>query len=128
MGKKSQSVQVAPRNAGLHASLSPANHSRKNRAASSMVLVLVVTAAGALLVAGVLSWISTNNSLTERLNKHQACMAAAGAATEKVACRILRDFQTYDNVAVSNNIGTYRTLIPSSNDLVSAAKGWLIGS
>jgi hypothetical protein len=93
-----------------------------------MVLVLVVTAAGVLLVAAVLSWISTTNNLTQRMNKHQAGVAAAGAATEKVVCRILRDFQTYDNLTVSNNIGTYRNLIPSSNDIAPAAKGWLTGT
>src|SRR6185295_5367589 len=66
-------------------------------AASSLILVLVVTAGGILLVAGVLSWISTNNRLTQRLNRYEASVAAAGAATEKVVSRMARDFQTYDN-------------------------------
>jgi hypothetical protein len=89
-------------------------------AASSLILVLVVTVGGILLVAGVLSWISTNNKLTQRLNRYEASVAAAGAATEKVVSRMARDFQTYDNSAVSNNLGTYRTLVPSNNDLVSS--------
>jgi len=88
--------------------------------ASSLILVLVVTASGVLLVAGILSWVSTNNKLTQRLNRYEASVAAAGAATEKVVSRVVRDFQAYDNSTVSNNVGTYRTLVPSNNDLVSS--------
>jgi hypothetical protein len=95
------------------------------RSGSSLVLVLMVTAGGVLLVAGILSWISTNNKLTQRINRYEASVAAAGAATEKIVSRLSRDFQTSDNNTVSNNLGTYRTLVPSSSDLSSAVSSVL---
>jgi hypothetical protein len=80
----------------------------------------MVTAGGVLLVAGILSWVSTNNRLTQRMNRYEASVAAAGAATEKIVSRMTRDFQTFDNNTVSNNLGTYRTLVPSGTDASSA--------
>jgi hypothetical protein len=86
---------------------------------SSLILVLIVTAGGVLLVAGILSWINTNNKLTQRINRYEASIAAAGAATEKVVSRMTRDFQAFDNNTVSNNLGTYRTLVPLNTDASS---------
>jgi hypothetical protein len=102
--------------------MNPADKStlrRSRHAGSSLVLVLVVTAVGVTLVAGILSWVATDNRLTQRINRYEASVNAAGAATEKVVSRMTRDFQTFDNNTVSNNLGTYRTLVPSDTDLLS---------
>jgi hypothetical protein len=95
--------------------------------------VLVVTAAGILLVSGVLTWTSSSNNLTQRLHRHDRSVAAAGAATEKVISRMMRDFQADGPAALSNNLNIYRSLIPSTNDLMtttnsgSGSGGGLLG-
>jgi hypothetical protein len=95
------------------------------------VLVLLVTAAGVLLVTGVLMWTSSNNNLTQRLHRHDRSVAAAGAATEKVVARMMRDFQADGISALSNNLGVYRSLVPSTNDLMNVVNtgsgGALVG-
>jgi hypothetical protein len=104
---------------------------RQTTRAGSLVLVLVVTAAGILLVSGVLTWTNSSNDFTQRLHRHDSSIAAAGAATEKVIARMMRDFQADGISAISNNLSTYRSLIPSTNDLLTATNtssgGGLIG-
>lgn len=85
---------------------------------SSLVLVLVVTAAGMLLVSGVMSWINTSNDLTQRVNRFRSTTAAAGAATEKVAGVIANDFRLGGNNLVSNNLATYTAIVPGDGDLL----------
>lgn len=95
------------------------HESRPRAGAASLVLVLVVTAACILVVSGVLSWTGGNNHLTQRLNRYDVSKVAAAAATEKVAARMMRDFQNDDNAAVLNNLDVYRSLIPTAEDLLS---------
>lgn len=85
---------------------------------SSLVLVLVVTAAGMLLVSGVMSWINTSNDLTQRVNQFRTTTAAAGAATEKVLGVMAKDFQLGGNNLVSNNLPTYTAIVPDDGDLL----------
>ncbi len=87
-------------------------------AATSLVLVLVVSATGILLVSGVMSWISTTTDLTLRVNRFRATTAAGGAATEKVAGQILNDFQLGGILNVSNKLTSYTTIVPSDQDLL----------
>jgi len=94
-------------------------------AATSLVLVLVVSAAGILLVSGVMSWTSTNTDLTLRVNRFRATTAAGGAATEKVVGQILNDFQLGGIVNVSNKLASYTTIVPSDQDLVGTVTGIL---
>jgi hypothetical protein len=105
---------------------------QRKKYAASLVLVLVVTAAGILLVSGVLTWTSSSNHLTQRLHRHDSSVAAAAAATEKVISRMMRDFQADGHLALSNNLGVYRSLVPSTNDLITTTNtgsggGGLIG-
>jgi hypothetical protein len=100
--------------------------SKRREHGGSLVLVLVVTAAGIMLVSGVLTWTSTNSDLTQRLHHHDGSVAAAGAATEKIISHIIRDFYSGGNTSVVNNLGVYRTIVPSSNDVVTSGGG-LIG-
>ena len=100
----------------------------QKKSAGSLVLVLVVTAAGIMLLTGVLTWTSTNSDLTQRLHRHDSSVAAAGAATEKVISHIIRDFYSNGNATVVNNLGVYRTIVPSSNDMVTTSgSGGLVG-
>jgi len=87
-------------------------------AATSLVLVLVVSAASIVLVSGIMSWISTNTDLTMRINQFRTTTAAGGAATEKVVGKILTDFQSGGITAVSNNLASYTTIVPSKEDLL----------
>jgi hypothetical protein len=89
-------------------------------AATSLVLVLVVSAAGIVLVSGIMSWISTNTDLTLRINRFRTTAAAGGAATEKVVGQILSDFQLGGIATVSNNLASYTAIVPSDQDLVGA--------
>jgi hypothetical protein len=98
-------------------------YKRQRTQAGSLVLVLVVTAAGILLVTGVLTWTSTNSDLTQRLHRHDRSVAAAGAATEKVISHMMRDFYSGGNTVVANNLGVYRTLVPGTNDVQSPDSG-----
>jgi hypothetical protein len=105
---------------------------QRKKYAGSLVLVLLVTAAGVVLVSGVLAWSSSNNNMTQRLHRHDRSVAAAGAATEKVISRMMRDFQADGHLALSNNLGVYRALVPSTNDVITSTNtdssgGGLIG-
>jgi hypothetical protein len=91
---------------------------RSKLAATSLVLVLVVSATGILLVSGVMSWISTNTDLTLRVNRYRTTSAAGGAATEKVVGQILSDFQLGGITNVSNKLPSYTTIVPSDQDLL----------
>ena len=94
-------------------------------AATSLVLVLVVSATGLLLVSGVMSWISTNSDLTLRVNRFRATTAAGGAATEKVVGQILNDFQLGGILNVSNKLSSYETVVPSDQDLLRSVENIL---
>ena len=94
-------------------------------AATSLVLVLVVSATGILLVSGVMSWISTNSDLTLRVNRLRATTAAGGAATEKAIGQILSDFQVGGILNVTNKLDSYTTLVPSDQDLLGTVENIL---
>jgi hypothetical protein len=94
-------------------------------AATSLVLVLVVSAASIVLVGGIMNWISTNTDLTLRINRFRSTTAAGGAATEKVIGQILSDFQIGGMTAVSNNLSSYTTIVPSDQDLLGRVSGVL---
>jgi hypothetical protein len=94
-------------------------NSKAKLAATSLVLVLVISATGILLVSGVMSWISTNTELTLRVNRFRTTSAAGGAATEKVVGQILSDFQVGGILNVSNKLASYSTIVPSDQDLLS---------
>jgi len=94
-------------------------------AATSLVLVLVISAAGILLVSGVMSWTSTNTDLTLRVNRFRTTSAAGGAATEKVVGQILSDFQLGGITNVSTRLTSYTTIVPSDQDLLGGITGIL---
>ena len=84
-------------------------------------MVLFIAAVSALLVSGVLYWTSTDSHLTQRLNQFERSVVAASAATEKVVAHIARDFQSGGEMAVSNNLSTYRGLVPTPTEVLAAA-------
>ena len=91
---------------------------RSKLAATSLVLVLIVSAAGILLVSGVMSWVSTAAELTLRVNRFRTTTAAGGAATEKVVGQIFSDFQLGGILNVSNNLPSYKAIVPLDQDLL----------
>src|SRR5688572_7106404 len=89
---------------------------KTNAKGGSLVLVLVITAAGVLLVSGVLSWMDTSSRMTERLNEYERSVAAASAATEKVISYVTRDFQLGGDTAVVNSLPVYRGVVPAGDE------------
>src|SRR5437870_3756143 len=79
----------------------------------SLALVLVFTGVLFLLLSGVLALTTTNGNLTQRYNEYYDSVAAAEAATEKVAASMARDFQNSGVNGVDGNLANYGTSIPT---------------
>lgn len=103
------------------------NLSRANRhqSGSSLALVIVITGVSVLVVSGVLQWMSTNATLTQRSNQHFETVAAAEAATEKVVVNMSKDFQLLGEAGVLDNLTSYRALVPTVQDILGLAGGLL---
>lgn len=86
---------------------------RKERA-STMVMVLVLSAATLLILASTLGWTSTNVTLTARNNEYFRTLAAAEAATEKVIAAIEWDYQAGGDATVLANLDNYRARVPTA--------------
>jgi hypothetical protein len=81
-----------------------------------LLLVMVMCAVALLILVGVMNRTSTVANLNMRSNQLILCQNMAEAATEKVYARMAFDFQAYGPGQVSNNIASYRTLVPDTND------------
>jgi hypothetical protein len=68
------------------------------------------------IMAGIMYRTSTVSKLNDSNNKFTLCNTVAGAATEKVFARMAYDFQNYGLGQVTNNLGLYRTNIPTAAD------------
>ena len=80
----------------------------------ALVLVLCFLGISALMLGGILNWCSQLGTQVERNNRYNRTLAAAEAATEKVLSRISKDFQGGGEAIVYDNLGQYRTMVPSS--------------
>jgi Tfp pilus assembly protein PilX len=84
---------------------------------SALMLVLIMSAIALAILAGVMSWSATSSRLTHRSIQYTRSVAAAEAATEKVASQITRDFLSGGEQLVSQNLDIYRqNTVPSSSD------------
>lgn len=81
-----------------------------------LLLVMVMCAVALLILVGVMNRTSTVANLNMRSNQLILCQNMAEAATEKVYAKMAFDFQAYGPGQVSNNIASYRTLVPDTND------------
>jgi len=83
---------------------------------SALILVLIMSAIALAILAGVMTWAATSNRLTHRSIQYTRSVAAAEAATEKVESQITRDFLSGGEALVSQNLNTYRQIVPLSSD------------
>jgi hypothetical protein len=81
-----------------------------------LLLVMVMCAVALVILVGVMNRTSTVANLNMRSNQLIVCQNMAEAATEKVYAKMAFDFQAYGPGQVSNNIASYRTLVPDTND------------
>ena len=87
---------------------------RRSRRGSTLAVVLVLSAVTLLILTSVLSWVSTNTTLSQRNNEYFRTEAVAEAATEKVISRIMADYKRGGDSLVLYNATDYASLIPTA--------------
>ncbi len=90
---------------------------KTDQTGSALVITMIMMAVALAVLAGAMSWSSTNTRLTYRSVQYNRSVAAAEAATEKVVSQINRDYLNGGENLVINNLNTYRqNTVPSSAD------------
>ncbi len=89
---------------------------KPDQTGSALMLTLIMSAIALALLAGAMSWSVSSTRLTYRSIQYNRSVAAAEAATEKVASQINRDFLYGGAGLVVNNLNSYRNTVPSSSD------------
>lgn len=84
--------------------------------ASTLVLVLVLAAAGTVTLLGILGWSRTNTNLVGRHNQYLRSQVAAEAAVEKIVAKVGADYQNYGVPLVVANLDTYRATVPTASE------------
>jgi hypothetical protein len=89
---------------------------RRSVAGYALLMVMIVTAAGLVILAATVNRTTTVAKLNDRNNQYTTGQAAAEAATEMVVDRIRYDFLSGGLAQVTNNLsaGYYKTLVPGS--------------
>jgi hypothetical protein len=94
-----------------------ANHNRTRLTSGgySMVLVMLISSATLLILAGIISWSSSNATLNARNNEYFKTMAAAEAAAEKVIAHLTENYiKEGEGVVTSPGaLDAYRALVPT---------------
>ncbi len=90
--------------------------SRPGQRASTLLMVMVLSACTLLILGGVLSWTSTNITLSGRNNEYFKTVAAAEAATEKVIAAMAYDYQVNGDLPVRNNVDSYKLKYPLASE------------
>lgn len=88
----------------------------KTTRASALVMTMIMTGVALAILAGALTWSANSTRLTHRTIQYNRTVAAAEAATEKVLSRVTRDFLSGGENLVSDNLSSYRQLVPTSAD------------
>jgi Tfp pilus assembly protein PilX len=81
---------------------------KPDRTGSALMLTLIMSAIALALLAGAMSWSVSSTRLTYRSIQYNRSVAAAEAATEKVASQINRDFLYGGAGLVVNNLNSYQ--------------------
>ncbi|MGH7971431.1 MAG: hypothetical protein ACREIC_22150, partial [Limisphaerales bacterium] len=85
-------------------------------AGSALLMTLVMTGIALLLLTGAMTWSATHARLTDRSNRYATAVAAGESAIEKVLTQINQDFLAGGEAMVVNNLGLYRSTVPTSAD------------
>jgi len=86
----------------------------------SLIVTLVVTAGVAVVVGSILCLSASRSSLNRRVSQYDRSLAAAVAATQKVHARMGADFQRGGDTEVNNNLSSYRALVPTAAEVLTA--------
>ena len=85
---------------------------KSGQTGSALMLVMILSGIALATLAGVMAWSATSARLTHRSIQYTRSVAAAEAATEKVESQITRDFLSGGQKLVSQNLNTYRSIVP----------------
>ena len=83
---------------------------------SALVMTLVMSAVALTVLAGAMSWSSTNTRLTDRSNRYACAVAAGESAIDKVLTQMNKDFLEGGEGMVTYNLGLYRSTVPTPAD------------
>ncbi len=97
----------------MHTRTTP--HAR-SRSGYTLLIVMIFTTVTLLILGSALSWCTTNSGLNDRNNQYFSSVAAAEAATEKILANVARDYQSQGESLVFSSLGSYRTLVPTTNE------------
>ena len=90
---------------------------------SALVMTLVMSAIALVVLAGAMSWSSTNTRLTERSNRYACAVAAGESAIDKILTWMNKDFLEGGEGMVVYNLDLYRATVPTAADSAYWA-GW----
>ena len=94
---------------------------------SSLVIVVFLTAVAGIMVGSALVRTSTSGVLNRRASQYNGTAGAALAASEQVVAHMASDYRKGGEVAISNSIPAYRTLVPTLTGLVGNLLGGVLG-
>lgn len=86
------------------------------RAGYALAMVMVMVSISLLVLAATMRRTSTVASLNERNQEFVASLNAAEAATERVVARMRSDYHFGGELAITNNLNSYRTAVPSATE------------
>jgi hypothetical protein len=87
---------------------------RLRQDASALLVVMVLSAASLLILAGTMQWTSTTSNLNDRAVRHSVALAAAEAATENVIAALATDFAKQGPAEVHGKSPNYKLRVPKS--------------
>lgn len=96
---------------------------RRRESGNALMITLLMTGTALLTLAGIMSWSAGSARMNARQTQYTLSVAAAEAATEKIASAMRTDFLSGGETLVQNNLSTYRSTIPNSSDS-SYWNGW----
>jgi hypothetical protein len=88
----------------------------RRSAGYALMIVLIFTAASALVLAATMRRTYVTANLNERNNQMVANLNAAEAAAEKVYARMAYDFASYGIAQVTTNLASYRSGVPNTTE------------
>jgi hypothetical protein len=96
--------------------LSASVRSRARQRGWALLATMGLSAAGLMVMAGVLDWADQNASNTARNNEYFATCYAAESATQKVLATMSEQFNDYGQPTVDGNMSSYPSSIPTAAD------------
>jgi hypothetical protein len=85
-------------------------------AGGALLMTLIMSGIALLLLTSAMTWSTTNTKLNDRSNRYGRGVPGGEAAIEKALALMNKDFMDGGAWAVSQNLNTYRTTVPTSAD------------